>query len=119
LIAAHYDQGDIVLVVRAKPLGRVHLGCRSTAADEVLEHEAIAADISKPPAAREHSDAVAALTQPGRIERTDDARAVDQNIHGHVLTGPYARFRSRQGPKEPIDPPIKRRTPAQIRRPLF
>jgi hypothetical protein len=76
LVASHRNQCDIVLIVGAKPLGRVDSRRRSTLTNDVFNRQTITADIGKPLATRNDSNAIATVLQSGCIERPDDACAI-------------------------------------------
>ena len=77
LVPPHRNQCDIVLIVRAKALDRVDLRRRSTMPDDVFKRQTITADIRKPLAARNDSNAMAAFLKSGCIGSSDDACAIN------------------------------------------
>ena len=63
LVASHRNQCDIVLIVGAKPLGRFDFCRRSTMTNDVFKRQTITADIRKPLAARNDSNAMATFLE--------------------------------------------------------
>jgi hypothetical protein len=77
LVPSHRNQYDVVLIVGAKPLGRVDLRRRSTLTNDVFKRQTITADIGKP-----DNNAMATFLESGGIERPDDACAIYEYLHG-------------------------------------
>ena len=79
----HACRGTLWFAVSRKhlPLDRVDLRRRSTMPDDVFKHQTITADIRKPLAARNDSNAMAAFLEAGCIERPDDACAINYYLH--------------------------------------
>jgi len=76
LVPSHRNQCRIVLIIGAKPLGRVDLRRRTTVANNVFKRQTITADIRKPLATRNDSNIIATVLESGCIERPDDACAI-------------------------------------------
>ena len=76
-IAPHRDQSEFVFVVRAETLGGIYLYRPSTTMDDILKHQTVLADVSKALTTRHNRDLVSSIRQLARIERADDASAVD------------------------------------------
>jgi hypothetical protein len=76
LVASDRNQCDIELIVGARPLGRIDWRRRSTVTNDVFKRQTITADIREPLAARNDSNAMAAVLESGCIERPDDACAI-------------------------------------------
>jgi hypothetical protein len=81
LVVSHRNERDIVLIVGAKPFGRIDLRRRLPVTNNVFKLQTITADIGKPLPTRNDSNAIAAVLQSGCIERPDDACAIYQYLH--------------------------------------
>ena len=81
LVSPNGDQGEIVPIVRAKPLDSVNCGYRARAADNVLDCQSILANGGKPLAASQHGHLMATAAQPICVHTADHAGAVHQDSH--------------------------------------